>query len=110
MSNSIRRLKGACTRVGVGKTDFNDRFRLNDDADPYVPNTDNTVRRVRAVPLGERSIGFFDDELDRLLEELRRWRDRQPTALPSARPLLRAPARHRPPPHSARATARRVRS
>jgi hypothetical protein len=95
MSNSIRRMKGACTRVGVGKTEFNDKFRLNDDADPYVPGTDDTVRRVRAVPLGERSIGFFDDELDRLLEELRRWRDRQPTALPPARPPLRAPARHR---------------
>jgi hypothetical protein len=102
MSNSIVRLLAACDRVGVGKTEFNDKFRLRDAADPYVPGTDDTVRRVRSVPLGERSIGFFDDELDRLVEDLRRWRDRQP-ALPPARPPPRAPARqHRPAARSAR--------
>jgi hypothetical protein len=106
MSNLILRLKAACTRVGVSKTDFNERFRQRDPADPYVPGTDDTVRRVRSVPLGERAIGFFDDELDRLVEDLRRWRDRQP-ALPPARPPPRAPARQYRPAARAARSARR---
>jgi hypothetical protein len=102
MANSILRPKATYTRVGIGRTEFNEKFRLNSADDPYVPGTDGSVRRVRAMPLGERSIGYFDDEIDRLIEELRRWRDRKAalpppvplrsparSAAPSARPLLR---------------------
>jgi predicted DNA-binding transcriptional regulator AlpA len=93
MSNSILRLKATYARFGLGRTDFDEKIRHHRDDDPYVPGTDDTVRRLRAVPLGERSIGFFSDEIDTVIEALRRWRDRQP-ALPPARPPRRAPARH----------------
>jgi hypothetical protein len=38
-----------------------------------VPGT--TIRRLKPVQLGERAIGFFEDEADELLENLRRFRD-----------------------------------
>ena len=76
---NILRTQAACRKVGVGKTYLTTDFVLKHDNDPFVPGTDNTVRRVRPVPLGERAVGFFDDELDSLAEALRQWRDSKPT-------------------------------
>jgi hypothetical protein len=75
MSKQIPRPEAARARVGVGKTKFNEDYLLRDPADPWVPGTNNTVPRLRPVPLGERAIGFFDDETDGTLEALRCLRD-----------------------------------
>ena len=54
MANILRQ-RAAWQKVGVGKTKFSEDFVLNDDSDPCVPGTDAKVRRVRSIPLGERS-------------------------------------------------------
>jgi hypothetical protein len=74
---NILRPQAARRKLGVGKTKFRD-FVLYDESDPYVPGTDKQVRRVRFILLGERAVGFFEDELDVLIEDLRRWRDAKP--------------------------------
>ena len=51
---------------------------LKDNNDSFVPGTDDTVRRVRPVALGSRAVGFFNDELDVLIEGLRQQRDDTP--------------------------------
>jgi hypothetical protein len=81
MAKMIERIPSACHRIGVGKTKFVEDYILHDEADPYVPHTDGQVLRVRTVPLGEKAVGLFSDEIDDRIEALRRWRDRQP--LPS---------------------------
>jgi hypothetical protein len=75
---NILRGRAAWQKVGVGRTNFFENFVLNDDSDPYVPGTDGEVRRVRPIPLGERAIGFIEDEVDVLIEDLRRWRNSRP--------------------------------
>jgi hypothetical protein len=77
MANILRQPE-ARQKVGVGKTHFSENYVLNDPGDPYVPGTDGKVRRVRPVPLGERNIGFIDDEIDILIHELREFRDSRP--------------------------------
>jgi hypothetical protein len=47
---------------------------------PLVPNTD--IPRLRPVQLGARAIGFFSDEIDNLIEALRRLRDTTPRKVP----------------------------
>jgi hypothetical protein len=78
MAKSIERIPAACNRLGVGKTKLIDDYLLRDEADPFVPHTNQAVLRIRAVRLGEMAIGLFSDEIDDLIESLRRWRDRQP--------------------------------
>jgi predicted DNA-binding transcriptional regulator AlpA len=73
MANSILRLKATCALFGLGRTDFDQKVRHHSDDDPYIPGT--SVPRLRAVPLGERSVGFFSDEINETLEALRRLRD-----------------------------------
>jgi hypothetical protein len=74
----ILRGRAAGLKVGVGKTKFTTDFVLNVDSDPFVPGTDGKVRRVCPVPLGERALGFFEDEIDALIEALREWRNGRP--------------------------------
>jgi predicted DNA-binding transcriptional regulator AlpA len=101
MSNSILRLQATLARIGVKKTKFLDDFVLHSDSDPFIPGTD--IPRLRKVQLGERAVGFFDDEVDAVIEAFRDFRDHQVPSTP--RPPLRSPARHRPVARSAR-TAR----
>jgi hypothetical protein len=77
MANILRQ-RAARQKVGVGKTKFSTDFVLSDDNDPFVPGTDGKVRRVRPIPLGERSTGFIDDELDALIEALREFHNSRP--------------------------------
>jgi hypothetical protein len=74
----ILRGQAAWQKVGVGRSKFNEDFVLKDENDPFVPDTDDRVRRVRPIALGERTVGFFEDELDVLIEALRQWRNSQP--------------------------------
>jgi hypothetical protein len=72
---NILRPPAAQQKVSVKRTKFHEDYVLHDENDPYVPGTEGQVRRVRPVPLGERAVGFFEDEIDVLLGQLRTWRD-----------------------------------
>lgn len=69
-------------RLGCGRTKFDEDYVLKNEDNPFVPNTDNRVKRVRPVPLGERARGFFSDEIDALIAALRALRDATPFAPP----------------------------
>jgi hypothetical protein len=58
--------------LGVGRTNFTDNYVYREGTDATVPGTD--VPRLRPVPLGPRAVGFFNDELQSLIEALRRFR------------------------------------
>jgi hypothetical protein len=60
--------------MGVGKSKFWEDFVYHPGGDEYVKGT-SKVARLHRVPLGERAVGFFDDEVERLLDELRRERE-----------------------------------
>jgi hypothetical protein len=99
---NILRGRAAWQKVGVGRSKFSEDFVLRDENDPYVPGTDDEVRRVRSIPLGERSTGFIEDEIDTLIEELRKWRNsrpsprlKQPEHLRTARDAWRAQVKKR---------------
>ena len=49
------------------------RHVYREGAGATVPGTN--VPRLRPVPLGPRAVGFFNDELQSLIEALRRFRD-----------------------------------
>jgi hypothetical protein len=61
--------RGRPGRLPVGKTSFFKNYVFHVGGLEYVPGT--KVKRLRAVPLGEKIQGFFDDEIDELLEGLR---------------------------------------
>jgi hypothetical protein len=61
--------------LGVGNTHFYEAYVYRGD-DEFIPGTD--VRRLRPVPLGERAVGYFVDEIQALAADLRRWRDANP--------------------------------
>jgi predicted DNA-binding transcriptional regulator AlpA len=75
----IERRRAAHTRLGVGKTTFDENY-VDKGGESYVPGTN--IPRLRPVPLGARAIGFFSDEIDSLIEALRRFRDTTPSAAP----------------------------
>jgi hypothetical protein len=54
--------------LGCKRTTFRTNYRLNDPADPNVPNT--TIPRVKPIPLGPRNIGFAETALDALVDAL----------------------------------------
>jgi hypothetical protein len=56
--------------MGVGHSKFWEDFVYHPGGDEYVPGT-NKVHRLIPVPLGVRAVGFFDDEVEKLLEGLR---------------------------------------
>jgi len=72
---NILRPPAARQKISVKRTKFHEDYVLHDENDPYVPGTEGQVRRVRPVALGERAVGFFEDEIDVLLGQLRTWRD-----------------------------------
>jgi hypothetical protein len=77
MPVSIFRTKILCALLAVGKTKFKDDFVYTPGGPEYVPDTNDTVHRLRMVKLGERSEGAFSDEFERMIEELRAFRDAQ---------------------------------
>jgi hypothetical protein len=95
LSRQILRAKAAAARVGVGLTKFREDY-TDTGGDPHVPGTNEQVERVRPVALGERAVGFFDDEIDRLQDQLRAWRDAKPRTppTPAVHPEFH-PSRHR---------------
>src|SRR5215831_4625539 len=69
----IVRSHAAYGKLAVGKTTFEENYVDKGGENSLIPGTD--IPRLRPVRLGPRAIGFFDDELDNLIEALRRMRD-----------------------------------
>jgi hypothetical protein len=67
--------KGRPGRLGISRSTFFDNFVLKNEDDPYIPNTD--VPRLRLLPLAVNASAAFDDEIDAVVEGLRRWRDKR---------------------------------
>jgi len=61
-------------RLPVAKSAFYENFVWHTDADPFVPGPD--VPRLKLLHLASNATAAFDDEIDALVEGLRRWRDR----------------------------------
>jgi hypothetical protein len=59
--------------IPVGHTKFHEDFRYHPGGDKFIPGT--KIPRLRHVQLGERAIGFFEDETVAVAEALRRLRD-----------------------------------
>jgi hypothetical protein len=93
--SQISRPKAAAARIGVGLTKFAEDF-VDNGGDRFVPDTNDTVARLRPTSLGRRAIGFFDDEIDKLIEGLRKLRDKAPRVpREPAVPAEYHPSRHR---------------
>jgi predicted DNA-binding transcriptional regulator AlpA len=74
----ILRPKETWEKLGCGHSKFEEHYRFRSAADPFVPNTN--IPRVKAVPLGERNVGFLEHELDALIDALAELRDTAPAA------------------------------
>jgi hypothetical protein len=59
---------------GVAKSAFYDNFVLKDEADPYIPGTD--VPRLKLLHIAKNATAAFNDEIERVQEGLRRFRDK----------------------------------
>ena len=68
-ANKIYSRKDHPGRLPVCKTKFFAEYVFHPGGPEFVPGTN--VRRLRPVQLGEKIQGFFDDEVDALLEALR---------------------------------------
>ena len=90
-ANELHSFKGRPGRLGVGRTKFLEDYVSHPDRPEegaYVAAT-ISVLRLKPIALGSKAIGFLDDEIDRLIEGLRRERDKK-------RPRHGGPARPRP--------------
>jgi hypothetical protein len=72
---SLRRPKIAAAKAGLGITKFMEDYVWDGGDDLFVPDTDEKVKRLKPVPLGDRAVAFFDDEQDEQLEAIRALRD-----------------------------------
>jgi hypothetical protein len=57
-------------RFGVGATKFRTDFQFHDSSDPFVPDTDPPVCRLRLFAIGARAQGALEHEVDALIEAL----------------------------------------
>jgi hypothetical protein len=65
--------KGRPGRLAIGRSCFYANFVLRDENDPFIPGTD--VPRLRLLQLAANATAAFDDEIDAVIEGLRKWRD-----------------------------------
>jgi hypothetical protein len=63
-------------RLRVSRTVFDDNFTLHDENDPFIPGT--TIKRIRGVRLGSRAVGYVENEIDNIAEQLVALRDASP--------------------------------
>jgi hypothetical protein len=66
--------KGRAGLFGISRSTFFDNFVLHSEADPFIPRTN--VRRLRLLHLAPNAAAAFNDEIDAVLDGLRRWRDK----------------------------------
>jgi hypothetical protein len=61
-------------RLGIGRSTFYDNFVQHSADDPFIPGTD--VPRLKLLRLSANATACFDDEVDGVIEGLKRWRDK----------------------------------
>jgi hypothetical protein len=76
-----QQIYGRDRRIPVSKSNFWDNIVYREGGDPFIPGTNETVPRLRLAHLGVRSVAAFEDEVDAIVEGLRKHRD-----APAARP------------------------
>ena len=59
-------------KLDCGRTQVLEQLTMQPGADPYVKGT--SVKKLVPVSLGERSLGYWDHEVDQFIEDLRRAR------------------------------------
>jgi hypothetical protein len=59
----------------VSKGCFYTNFALQDPSDKFVPGTNGRVRRLRLLRISQTMSVAFRDEVETLIEELRKFRD-----------------------------------
>jgi hypothetical protein len=59
--------------IPVGHTKFHEDYRYREGGEKFIPGT--KIPRLRHVKLGERAVGFYEDEVVAVAEALRRHRD-----------------------------------
>jgi hypothetical protein len=69
----LKNLFGAGGSIPVGRTKFIRDYVYQPGGPEFVPGT--SVRRLRLIDLGERAKAAISDEVDELVEGLRRERD-----------------------------------
>jgi hypothetical protein len=72
----VNRIYGIGNPIPVGKTNFFTNYVHVEGGSPeqYIPGT--RVPKLRLVKIGLRATAAFDDEVDELVEALRRERDK----------------------------------
>jgi predicted DNA-binding transcriptional regulator AlpA len=71
---AILRPPAAWKKLGVSRVHFLDNYVQRKGGDRFIPGT--KVPRLRPpLKLGERAVGFPDDEIDAVIEALRAERD-----------------------------------
>jgi hypothetical protein len=73
ISNLFNR-KGRPGVFGISRSTFHDNFVLHSAADPFIPGTD--VPRLKLLHLAPNAAAAFNDEVQAVVEGLRRWRDK----------------------------------
>ena len=68
-------------KLPVGRTKFNDDYVYHDAGPEFITGT--RIPRLRPVRLGPRAIAFADDEVEAVIEALRRERETRNIAKPS---------------------------
>ena len=70
---AILRPKPTWQQLGIGRTTFYKDYVKREGGDEFIPNT--TVPRLRPIELSTKTSGFVDDEVDAVIEGLRKERD-----------------------------------
>ena len=70
---NVLRPREACAKLGVGRSNFYEKFVLQEGGPAHLRGTN--IPRLRPIVLGDRARGFVDDEIDALIKSLRRLRD-----------------------------------
>jgi hypothetical protein len=69
----LHRTKKGEGLLGIGHSKFCEDYILHDENKPFIPGT--KIRRLKPMKLGDRAVGFFEDEVLALIEGLRKHRD-----------------------------------
>jgi hypothetical protein len=64
---------GPTGKVPVGRTKFNDDYVFHNGGPEFITGTQ--IPRLRPVRLGPRAVAFAEDEVEAVIEGLRRERD-----------------------------------
>jgi hypothetical protein len=68
-----KQIYGRAGRIPVERTSFWDNIVYHEGGDPFIPGT--SVKRLKLTHIGPRAVAGFEDEVDAIVEGLRKQRD-----------------------------------